>query len=169
MLRHHYILLAVAVPLFCAPFFCTPSPAWALNGICKRADESSTGSRTHSLRDKASRFAPQLNVRIWFEPSDSHESRQQAQTDLNQTHLNQTSTLTPAVTPAPRPIRRQARVSQPYGWQVSVRWDLVEMAEAVRPSLAGSTIRPTLTECLDNQTTARKLLLPDELNRGDPK
>jgi hypothetical protein len=141
--------------------------ALAFDGFCEPADEAADKpaerSSTTSLREKASRFAPRLQIRVWFEPSDDRRAREQARS----------SALTQGPHPAqpdplrPDPVQNSADYREPYGWQVSVRWDLVEMAEAMRPNLAESSDRLLPTECLENQTMARRLLLEDGLTDDD--
>jgi hypothetical protein len=96
---------------------------------------------------------PQLRFRLWFQPSQDRTQREQARQNAL------TSAPPPNSQPVPLPVQYNARAREPYGWQVSVRWDLVEMAEAVHPSLSGSMSQLTPTGCLQDQDVATRLLL----------
>ena len=133
-------------------------PALAFDGICKPEDDPAENARPSSLREKASRFAPRLQLRLWFEPGDDRRSRDQARSSA----LTQGPNPSQPEPMVPNPVQYSADFGEPYGWQVSVRWDLVEMAQALRPSLADSSERLRPTACLENQTMARRLLLVDD-------
>ncbi|MFP4600740.1 MAG: hypothetical protein ACLFVJ_20970 [Persicimonas sp.] len=90
-------------------------------------DASQQDVRGDSVRQKASRFAPTLRLRLWFRPDDRHEDRQQ--------------TIASAVVAAPEPAdgydqpdRSKFESDRPFGWQIQFQWDVIRMLQVAPPA-----------------------------------
>ncbi len=90
-------------------------------------DVSQQDVRRGSVRQKASRFAPTLRLRLWFRPDDRHEDRQQTVA----------SALAAAPEPAAgydQPDRSKFESDRPFGWQIQFQWDVIRMLQVARPA-----------------------------------
>lgn len=140
--RTHALIIAAIV----AATVNSPTAASALDDLCDRRELARPDAAPGSLRSKASRFAPRLVVRFWFRPGADTRQRESAQS----------SALAEAPAPPRRPTRLDADVEEPFGWQVSLRWDLAEMAEAVAPQRFAEPARPLPSECLMRDAAAER-------------
>ncbi|QDG49770.1 hypothetical protein FIV42_03160 [Persicimonas caeni] len=130
--------------LFAGALLClAPVAATALDDPCERRDERANSAEDASLRTKASRFAPRVAVRIWFQTQDDRRDAARAWPNA----VTAAPVPAPAPAPDPAPLYRDADRVQPFGWQVGVRWNLVEMAEAT-DLLEPNIPELTPTECL---------------------
>lgn len=84
-----------------------------------------------SLRQKAALFAPEIHLSIWY--------RTQADARAQARSL--------ALTATPTPHQFNAQEQAPFGWQVSLRWNLVDMAEAFLPLFEESQELSASREC----------------------
>lgn len=119
--------------------------------------------RRGSLREKASRFAPTLRLRLWFRPDHRQEDRQQ--------------TVASAVVAAPEPAtgydqpdRSKFESDRPFGWQIQFQWDVLRMLQMARPASFELAGRLESTRCrLLRQRAgqeAEKLRLADDALGG---
>ncbi len=125
------------IPLLLVALACLESSStMALERACERGVEPSQQADATSLRARASRFAPRLAIRFWF----------RAQGDAR----HDSSLTAAALTAAPKPVGRDASLTEPYGWHVGLRWNLVDMADSAG-LLAHESPRLTPTRCLDSR------------------
>lgn len=104
-----------------------------------------------TYRAMAARFAPRVTLRVWFHPDGQREERDR-----------QPATRSAAVTAAPnppatQPARRTVQWHEPFGWQVSLRWNVLDIAEAVVPELDETTPRLRSSECYEQRSLADQL------------
>ena len=145
---------AAVAALLCA-VCAQPAVADALDDPCERRESTASDAAPTSLRGKASRFAPRLIVRLWFRPGADTQQRESAQS----------SALAEAPSPLPRPTRLDADVEEPFGWEISLRWDLAEMAEAVAPTALSEPDTLLPSECMMQDRTAARFI--DDYDEGE--
>ena len=139
-----------------------PATAWCAGDSCTGAQPTtSQHEAVTSVRETAAVFVPRVGIRLWIRAGDKQRHRHQER-------------LTRAGFEPPS-VRRDVDLSDPYGWEFRLRWDLVEMADAAwagapeersprptgvcsgwdrRPSSAPGDINPTATP--DQPSTVSK-------------
>lgn len=107
-----------------------------------------------ALRQKAALFAPEVHLLLWY--------RTQADT--------RTQARSPALAVAPSPHQFNATQQSPFGWQVLLRWNLVDIAEAFLPIVDAQEDIPTSPDCWIAEAEdpivapASRMLLQENLN-----
>lgn len=125
-----------AAALLAGALLClAPNPTRALDDPCERRIRREAAPEDNSFRAKASHFAPRVAIRFW------------ARSQGNRRRAAYVLPASVVAAPAPTPTARDADIAEPFGWEVGVRWNLVEMADAVDLT---DTVAPeiTPTECL---------------------